>query len=375
MYNERLFSMYMWLAIFAITLLAAIAGIIYIIAKIRQLSFVEKIAKDNRLIEIIVSVAIVLLSMVILTIIFTFTNMVIVILHLLVFWLLFDLIAFITKKCLKKPVNNQIIAILVVAFTFLYLVYGWINLRNVQQTNYVIDTDKNIGEGLRVVQITDTHIGTSFHTKEFEEYVEEINKVNPDIVVITGDFVDDSTTYDDFVGCSKALSNFKTKYGVYFVFGNHDKGYSRNELRGYGYEDILRELTKSNVYVLEDENMLIDDRFYICGRQDLSEINRAPMDELVENIDKDKYMLVLDHQPSSYDEEAASNVDLVLSGHTHGGQLIPIIRAGEWMGVNDRTYGYERRNVTDFIVSSGMSDWEIKFKTGCISEYVVIDIE
>ena len=71
-------------------------------------------------------------------------------------------------------------------------------------------------------------------------------------------------------------------------------------------------------------------------------------------------------------EEAG--VDLVLSGHTHGGQLLPVNYVGEWTGVNAKTYGLERRGKTDFVVTSGISDWAIQFKTGCKSEYVVIDI-
>ena len=83
----------------------------------------------------------------------------------------------------------------------------------------------------------------------------------------------------------------------------------------------------------------------------------------------------MDHQPSDYDNEAATAADLVVSGHTHGGQFFPITRVGEYIGVNDRTYGYEKRNGTEFIVTSGISDWALYFKTGTKSEYVIIDIE
>ena len=88
-----------------------------------------------------------------------------------------------------------------------------------------------------------------------------------------------------------------------------------------------------------------------------------------------KYAVILDHQPNDYKNQAEAKVDLVLSGHTHGGQLFPLNKVGEWIGANDRTYGYERRGSTDFIVTSGLSDWAIKFKTGTKSEFVVIDIK
>ena len=142
---------------------------------------------------------------------------------------------------------------------------------------------------------------------------------------------------------------------------------------------LVAELQKNGVTVLQDEAVLLADDYYILGRKDSSEFmrggKRENMNTLVKDLDKNKYVVVLDHQPNDYKNQVAAEVDLVLSGHTHGGQLWPLNKAGEWIGANDKTYGYERRNVTDFIVTSGISDWAIKFKTGTKSEIVVIDIK
>ena len=75
--------------------------------------------------------------------------------------------------------------------------------------------------------------------------------------------------------------------------------------------------------------------------------------------------------------QAASDVDLVVSGHTHGGQLFPLMNIENLTGLggDDKVYGYEKRDNTNFIVTSGISDWAIKSKTGCRSEYVLIDIQ
>ena len=102
-------------------------------------------------------------------------------------------------------------------------------------------------------------------------------------------------------------------------------------------------LTKDevNVTVLEDKAVLVDDRFYIVGREDASRSSRADIDTLLSGLDTDKYIIVLNHQPNDYDRESQSAADLVLSGHTHGGQLFPITYLGELMGANDNTYGYE----------------------------------
>ena len=136
------------------------------------------------------------------------------------------------------------------------------------------------------------------------------------------------------------------------------------------------------MHVLEDEIVPIGDAFWLIGRQDASEElgfggGRASMAELTQRLDTARYSIVLDHQPHDYDAEAASGVDLVLSGHTHGGQLIPLVQLIRWFHLHgdDAVYGQERRGDTDFLVTSGISDWAILFKTGCRSEYVIIEIQ
>lgn len=78
-----------------------------------------------------------------------------------------------------------------------------------------------------------------------------------------------------------------------------------------------------------------------------------------------------------YEALKDANMDLVLSGHTHGGQLFPLMTIKNHSNIaeDDRVYGYEKRENTNFIVTSGISDWAIKFKTGCKSEYLLINIE
>ena len=101
------------------------------------------------------------------------------------------------------------------------------------------------------------------------------------------------------------------------------------------------------------------------------------METLTADLDDSHFSIVMDHQPCDYEAQAASSVDLVVSGHTHGGQLFPLMQFENLMalGGDDKVYGYEKRENTNFIVTSGISDWAIKFKTGCRSEYVLIDIQ
>ena len=131
-------------------------------------------------------------------------------------------------------------------------------------------------------------------------------------------------------------------------------------------------MKKNGIRVLTDEVVTLDNAV-IVGRKDKS-MDRQELSELLAGVDESKYIIVMDHQPNDYEKESQTAADLVVSGHTHGGQFFPVTYFGQWFGINDAVYGYERRGNTDFIVTSGISDWEMDFKTGTKPEYVIIDI-
>lgn len=303
-----------------------------------------------------------------------FTNAIVVDLHLIIIIFLTKLVFSIIKKISKREINEYISIGVGTTLSIIVLVYGYYLAHNVVETDYEVFTSKDIStDNFRIVQVSDSHLGTTLDGKEFAEYMEKINLLEPDIVVVTGDFVDDNSPYEDMVEAAKGLGKLKTKYGVYFIYGNHDKGYYNN--RSYKDEDIRRELKANNVTILEDEYVNITDNIVLIGRQDAEVRDRASIQDLTKDLDKSKFLIVLDHQPNDYENEKNSNVDLVLSGHTHGGQLIPLGQLGVLLGANDKVYGIEKQDNTTFIVNSGISDWAIKFKTGTVSEYGVIDIK
>ena len=306
-------------------------------------------------------------------------NLVIVLLHMAFFLLLGAAAARFCRRQGKKGLPPCLFSGAALAAAVLYLGYGWYSAHHVVETRYTIETDKMAGR-LRLVLLADSHVGATFDSDGFEAQMERISALSPDAVLLAGDFVDDDTSKDNMTASARALGALKTKYGVYYVYGNHDKGYRPPSYRGYSGEDLAAELVKNGVHVLEDETVLVDGRFYIAGRADLSEEERygkkrAAAADLLARKDPSKLTILMDHQPRDYAGEAGTGADLVVSGHTHGGQIIPLTWLMErGVGGNDKTYGHERRNGTDFIVTSGISDWAIKFKTGCKAEYVVIDI-
>lgn len=301
-------------------------------------------------------------------------NSIIVNLHFFIFLLILDLIILFINKIRKINIKPYVSIIISIVITACWLGNSYYLAHHVVRTNYVVTSNNKIGvDRFRIAQISDSHIGATMDGKDFSNYMKLINRAKPDVVVITGDFVDDDTTYNDMVESCKALGNLKTRYGVYFVYGNHDKGYSN--YRGFDDNILRKELEKNNVKILEDSYVDIGENIILVGRKDAQETNRLSAKDLTKDLDKNKYIIMLDHEPNDYKNEVSSSVDLVLSGHTHGGQLIPLGPIGLLLKANDSIYGIEKRNNTNFIVSSGLGDWAIKFKSGTKSEYVIIDIK
>lgn len=197
-------------------------------------------------------------------------NAIVCILHLIIFWLISDGIFALIKKRRKKSLKRYYAGAVALVFTIGYLGSGWYLAHHVWETDYQIQTDKEVGS-LRVAVFADSHVGTTFHGEGFAEHMKTIEEQHPDVVLIVGDFVDDDTTKEDMIACCKALGELDTTYGVYYVFGNHDKGYYPPEYRGYDGNDLIVKLEKNQVHVLQDEVELIADKFYIIGRQDKSE--------------------------------------------------------------------------------------------------------
>lgn len=373
----------LWFIMFGGLILLCLAGMVYLIFCVRRLDVVSKLTHGNKAAAWAVGTAVVAIPTAIIWLAWGYMNALIVLLHMALF---VGLAKLIFKK--RKFAGTVALVLAVV-----YLTVGYVQANNVWQKDYTVTTNKAVGT-LRVALIADSHVGTTFDGEGLAPHIEEINKQNPDVLVVTGDFVDEDTSREDMVAACRALGQATPKFGTYFVFGNHDKGLYSNGERGYTGDDLIAELEKNGVTVLQDENVLIDDRFYLVGRQDASEEtdfggSRASIAELASTLDRSKYSIVLDHQPRDYDAETAAGVDLVLSGHTHGGQMIPLMQIIRWFHVgddnvyglesshlgDDNVYGYENHDHTDFIVTSGISDWAIQFKTGCRSEYVIVDIQ
>ena len=302
--------------------LAGFSALFYLVTRVHRFRFSLALARGRHGWSWVISVLAVLLPSAAIWLAWGYMNAIICLLHLALFWLLSDALFALLKRLHGKPWRRYYAGLTALLLTAAYLSAGWVQAHHVWQTDYVIRTDKPVGT-LRIALLADSHMGTTFHADGFARELDRIAAQKPDLLVIAGDFVDEDTEKDDMLAACRALGQLDMP--VYYVFGNHDKGlYDSKCTRGFTGDDLAAELTENGVHVLEDEIVPIGDAFWLIGRQDASEElglggGRASMAELTRGRDTARYSIVLDHQPHDYDAEAASGVDLVLSGHKiHG---------------------------------------------------------
>ncbi|MDO5292926.1 MAG: metallophosphoesterase [bacterium] len=294
----------------------------------------------------------------------------IVYLHLLVISMVLELINLVLRryKWFRFGFGTGIFSLVIMLMIF---GYGYYNINKVNETEYTLTSSKV--DGLKILQITDLHMSNAIDQQELKEYCNEMSKLEPDIVVLTGDIVDERTPLEDMKAACEMLSKISNKKGIYYVFGNHDPA-SYSTHSQFNAADVEKEFVSHGVTVLKDQAVTVDD-VTIVGRMDASvDRSRMSSEELLKGIDKDKYVILLDHQPLDIDKNASLGVDLQLSGHTHGGQLFPL-REVQTLFTNTLVYG--KRTINDFtaITSSGISAWGYPLRTEGKSEYVLITVE
>ena len=265
-----------------------------------------------------------------------------------------------------------------VLVTAVIMICGVITMNNVIATTYEVQTEKTLRpEGYRVVMIADSHYGVAGSYEDLVIKADEISSLSPDAVILCGDIVDETTEPAQVDEIFDAFGDIRTTCGVYFVWGNHDR--SSAALHTQFSEEYLRNVIAENgITILEDEVLNINDDLVIVGREDKYEAkkgkDRKPMEVLMQDVDRSRFVICADHQPSSFEEESRCGVDLILSGHTHGGQIWPARQVEEILALDDGIYGrYEIGNTTA-IVTSGFYGWSWPVKSGVPSEYVVVNI-
>jgi len=216
--------------------------------------------------------------------------------------------------------------------------------------------------GKKAIQISDVHLGAINRTSFAEKVVNLINEENPDLVLITGDLFDG--TCRDYKELAAPLAGLKAPLGIYFITGNHET-YD-------GLADIKEALALARVIVLEDEIIDIDGVQIAGISYPIGEI-RKDINPILKNINKSRPAILLYHEPiPSYAEKAKqAGVNLMLSGHTHAGQVWPVnfITSLVYKGLD---YGLHKDGDFSLYTTSGAGTWGPPMRTTVRPEIVKI---
>lgn len=256
--------------------------------------------------------------------------------------------------------NGVTSAVLAVLLTGVFT-YGYFNYLDKRRHTVDLPTAKAVAGEVKMVLMSDLHLGYHNNRKELARWVDKVNAERPDIVLIAGDIVDGSLR--PVVEEDMAAELRRIKAPVYATFGNHEY-YAGID----GAADFCRE---AGITLLRDSVAEVGG-MAIVGRDDRSNRRRKSLGALMRGVDKSKYVVLLDHQPYHLEQAERAGVDFQFSGHTHHGQLWPI----SWItdAVYEDAYGPLRRGLTRYYVSSGIGIWGGKFRVGTCSEYVVATV-
>lgn len=269
---------------------------------------------------------------------------------------------------------------IVVVIAAVVTIGGYYHSKNSKITTYDIDMKKELvgSEPMKVVLISDIHIGTGIEEAELNHMLSMVNELEPDVICLVGDIFDESTPEYLYQYALGVFSKMRATHGVYYVIGNHEV-YAEA-----GYPSFIQGLQSVGVTTLLDEVTLVNESFYIVGRLDQSvsrpntvvmqgEVtSRKSIQELMEGVDNSYPVILLNHQPEDYEVARLAGVDLVLSGHTHNGQIFP----GNLVVSLFNEMGYGRRDLGNMtiIVSSGMGTWGFPLRVGTNSEIVLLNL-
>lgn len=247
------------------------------------------------------------------------------------------------------------------------LCYGYINYKNTRITTLDLSIAKpveSVEKQVKVVAVSDVHLGLGTDKIAFQKYVKLINEQRPDLILIAGDLIDNSVAPLQIMRMEEELFQLKAPLGIYMASGNHE--YIS------GIRESIDFLSRTPVTLLLDSVVTLPNGLQIAGRKDRSSSSRLSIPDLLGNADLSQPVILLDHQPADLRSVAESGVDLQLSGHTHNGQVWPINLVTRRLF--ELSYGYIKKGDTHFYTSSGLSLWGPPFRIGSVSEVVVINL-
>ena len=222
-------------------------------------------------------------------------------------------------------------------------------------------------EGLRVVHLSDFHYGPLVNPKHLERAIKATNDLRPDLIALTGDYISQDRVYA--APCAELVGRLKARHGVYAVLGNHDHWTDAKLIT-----DLFR---AENIRVLVNEGTRVDlkrESFWLAGVDDTM-VGLEDLPLALAGSRDHEFKLLLAHNPMILRRAARASVDLVLSGHTHGGQVT-------WRSEKSRSgrprrrmlRGLGRRGNTQIYVTRGLGTVVLPIRYGCPPEISMLEL-
>lgn len=252
------------------------------------------------------------------------------------------------------------------------LMIGSRNAWNPIVRKHVLQVDKSAvsAKEWTIAVASDIHLGNVVGNRHLRRLVSRVNSMNPDLILLPGDIIDD--TIEPFIRneMSRTLAQLKAKHGVYAVLGNH-------EYYGGHIDEYIKQMRSIGIPVLRDEKVLIADSLYVAGRKDKTAETADPdgrlsAGELLAGVDLAKPVILMDHQPTKFQQAADAGADLLLCGHTHRGQFAPNHLFTRRLFELD--WGYMMKDAMHVIVSSGFGSWGPPIRIASRSEIIQIKL-
>lgn len=244
---------------------------------------------------------------------------------------------------------------------------GYINATSpvIKEVDYDLSSDSKAAREYRVVMFSDLHAGKLMTRDRVGAVVNLVNSLNPDIVLMVGDILDDRDC--EFTGAAEELARIKAPLGKYAVLGNHEyylgNGWSRKMLEA------------QDVKVLGDSFTVIDNRFLLVGRNDFANLRTQNIRSALKNVipaGNRLPVILMDHTPHHLEEAEQNGIALQLSGHTHNGQLFPFNLVVK--RIYEEEYGAYRKGNTHYFVSCGVGFWGPPLRTNSRPELVLMKV-
>jgi predicted MPP superfamily phosphohydrolase len=248
-------------------------------------------------------------------------------------------------------------------------IFGYRNARFPKVTDWEIAVDKQAGEmkELTLVMVSDLHLGRTAGVPFLRRVVNRINELDADVVLLAGDTFDGDSEPVIRNDMCRELVRLKNRYGVYAIAGNHE--YIGERFAKGSAGRAFEYLASRGVTVLIDTAVLVNNSFYIAGRNDRSVARRKSLADILPDTGEQP-VIVMDHQPFRLEEAQQAGVDLQLSGHTHHGQMFPIHLITR--KIYEQDWGTLQKGHTYYYVSCGAGTWGPVLRTAGHSEIVFI---